>query len=552
MLSIFIMLIVAIAMAAAIGFGILSLIKTAETSLGVQKNQTRLAAVSASIRSYVRTDGDDVLIPIEVTGAPTGSFSATLPSFVPYSTTVWGKPLIYCPVSPSDAIGAGTVTNVIDNDDDEEFDVDYTTEGTVTYISAGAPQTAVLADLRANGVIALILSPGPNSDGNLRCSDVELADDGETVLIDGGSVRTVSDIPAETDGKTFVLDQGSYNGSRKTNASMLIGGFADITSYVRGYGARDVEVILPAQDASSDPVVHYISKEDLSSLLDEMKGRTLRLTGEAGGSTIGVEVLQGEETDKEWEAEVRGKLVVSDVSIEGYEVTAPGVGRTRTIDVGLNVSNGGDLTLENAVISHIRVAGGRAAMNSGAKVRPEYGTSNFEIPLRVEAGSLLIDPEDSLASPFLEAVTATNAILVSGGSTEVKSSFSATLGAATERLFLATDGGRISRASPDVVASVTRAGTTVDEAVPVLSEVVETSNTCADDSESCSIVCPSVSISSSDAARETFVAWGECSSSDGAAISGTVTAADRQSFTCAWQLPAAVVAPTAKAFCEIR
>lgn len=554
MFSIYIMLIVAIAMTAALGFGILSLIKTAETSLGVQKNQTRMATISASIRSYVRTDGDDVLIPIEVNDSPDGNFVARIPGFAPFSTTVWGGEIVYCPVSPSDATGTGTVTNAHPQDDDESYDVDFTTEGTVTYITAGGPATADLTVIRNNGVIAMLLAPGPNSDGGLRCSDVELADDGQTLLISGGSVTVISDIPAETDGKTFVLSSGNYSGSRKVDASMIVGGFSDITSYLEGYGTRDVEIMLPSQDSEETNITHYVSTADLTALLNAAEDKTIRLTGDGAGARLGVDIDDGSEADLEWEAVIKGKLVVSNVEIEGYEVDNSGETpvRTRTADAGLSVAAGGELVTENTSVSHLIVNGGEATLSEGSRIRPEHGTSNFEIPVRVTGGRLVVDPADNATERFLEAVTATNAILVSGGSADFVSSFHALLGSGTERLVLATDGGTISRASPSVTASVTRASVTQTESIPVLPEVVTVDNTCADDDDTCSVMCPDVTISSSDPVRETFLAWGECSSTDGAAIAGTATGADRKSFTCAWQLPAAVEAPTAKAFCEIR
>ena len=182
MLSIFIMLFIAIGVAAGIGYAIVTLISTAQTSLTVQANQVRTQNVSNSIRAGLTVDGTKVLLPVRMDN---GSVIARLPDSSPFSTTTSGADIVFCPAFPNDGSGT-TLVNPLGEDGSEEYEVTTMKLAGKTYATGGH---AVYKDndvkdrLAEMGVIAYLLSPQPNYKHPLECRNVELASDNYTLLV---------------------------------------------------------------------------------------------------------------------------------------------------------------------------------------------------------------------------------------------------------------------------------------------------------------------------------------------------------------------------------
>lgn len=542
MISIFIMIVIAIALSAAAGFGILTLLKGSETALLIQRNQVRIDTVVNSIRSYVRVDGKRVLVPLallDASGGVPAELKTRLPSLSPFTTTTWGAPIVYCPAAPSE-IGAppsGTTSGILVNDlksGTETYDVEITKLGGVAYVSAGGPgDEAFRTLLRDKRIVALVISPDPSGETVPRCEDVSLGSDGATFIADGGSVVAVYDLPRLGDGHVFVLSPNGSLPSGFPAGSNVVRSLIDAATNIRNYRIRDATVFI--KDGSTS-----VPAADLSELVSAASGRSIRLTSNNGGS-LAVEAVSGPEVV----LPIDGTFELSKVSLS-----------SSAADIGFRPVSMGRLVIKDATIGFLRNTGGDVTLRGNVSVSPAHSLTAQQEPISSIGGRVMIDNVPSVVNSAIASV----GVFARGGDVTILGNTNMTL-AAGAKAFRTEMGGRILPTTTDAVVTInTINGTT---SVPIESivtfgtsasegQIVSVSGKgtgrslvfaeqgCADGTPECTASC----------IGESVIAWGECSTSNNSPLSGFGAAPDGRSWTCRWSDPLTGVSPKAKAVCS--
>lgn len=470
MLSIFIMLFVAIGVAAGIGYSIVTLINTAQTSLTVQANQVRLHNVSNSIRAGLTVDGTKVLLPVRMEN---GSVIARLPDSSPFSTTTSGSEIVFCPAFPNDGAGT-TLVNPLGENGSEEFGVTTMPFAGKTYVTGGHPvykDSDVKDRLAEMGVIAYLLSPQPNYKHALECRNVELAPDNYTLLVSGGSVVPIYTITTDARGSVFTLWNGEtvppgYNGSDR-----VVRTFADVAGFINKYSLTDVTVRLPS-------TLPPVALSDFQALMEAGASRTLRLVpgDDAQGKPLDhatLTIVSEEAVDSgNVYFPVKGSLRVDDVNLVGS-----------SFDIALEATASGEVALTDAKLGGLKTSGGRISTSGASVIRSEVGDDTGNNPVYAVGGEIILGPETSIVAPTAVMVFRANAgsIILSQG-LNVATSETAVLAAQQ-------NGGRVVVPVGDqgsAMLSVDRDGVAGTESIVSRSSVTEV---CADGDTYCEAIC---------------------------------------------------------------
>jgi hypothetical protein len=471
MLSIFIMLFVAIGVAAGIGYSIVTLINTAQTSLTVQANQVRLQNVSNSVRAGLTVDGTKVLLPVQMDND--GKAVARLPDSSPFSTTTSGADIVFCPAFPNAGSGT-TLVNPLGADGSEEFEVTKMELAGKTYVTGGH---AVYKDndvkdrLSQMGVIAYLLSPQPNYKHFLECGNVELAPDNYTLLVSGGSVVPIYTITTDARGSVFTLWDGEdvppgYNGSDR-----VVRSFADVASFINKYSLTDVTVRLPS-------TLPTVALSDFQAFMEAGASRTLRLVpgDDAQGTPLEHATLtiasEGAIGSGNVYFPVKGALRVDGVDLKGAG-----------FDIGLEATSSGAVALANAKLGGLKTTGGRISTEGSSVIQSEVGDDTGNNPIHAVGGEIILGPETTVVAPTAVMVFRANAgsIILSQG-LNVSTSETAVLTAQQ-------NGGRVVIPVGDqggALLSVTRDGVTGSESIASRASVSEV---CGFGDTSCEAVC---------------------------------------------------------------
>jgi len=544
MLSIFILIIIAIALCASVGFGILQLIRSSDTTLLVQRNQVRVDTVVNTLRSYIRSDSGRTIVPAAVvsgTGIPS-EIPARVPSIAPFTTTPWGAPLVYCPAAPSEAsTPGGTVVNERDGDS-ETYDVELVEQGGVVYVAAGGPGTSVLRQtLRTRRVVGLVISPNPYSEGVPQCADVELASDGVTFIVPGGSVAVVYDLIGNSVPNELVFSPDGTIPAAAPSGARAVRSIADVVSYFTSYGIRDLSLTFPSG-------VHEVDAEEIADLASATKGKTLRIAGD--GSTE-LRIVFG--------SAPAGNLSVirfdGSVDLDGISLT--GQAGNAGIDVVVAAGPGGKISLRDVSAAGVRNFGGEFALLGTTRLTPTHSADATSEPVVTSGGRVVIETSGIV----INAPSAEVGVLARGGDVTVLSNTAMVLGSENSA-FRAEAGGRILPAFAGLEVEITAGGAT--QSYPIVSAITfgtENGNDpvvsitangvgrtlltsplqiCEDGSANCSAECPENSV----------VAWGECGSDNDHPLAAFSADASGRQWTCRWAAPATVSKPTAKAVCS--
>lgn len=545
MLSIFIMLIIAIGLCAGIGYSILTLIKTGEVSLNIQKNQVRMEVIASAIRSSLVYKDGNVWIPVEMEGSnPEGK----VPSIAPYSTTTYGKNIVYCPISPlaSDA-GSGVAVQMPDGEGAASYPVriesptvsrHYVTAGAPAFVAGVSPDYTgdTLAKLREMNVVALLISPDPNVSTTLSCSSVTLANPDNLIpLISGGSITAVYKSGAALDGSTDETSKKTYlfSGSPAGTQTDYVNFIAAETGQ-SGLPETILDLTETGTGAENDVDA---SLESIGNLATATDGRILRIIGNPAHPAV-IKVL---DADAQGKAEVAfsGDVYMDNVIFEGHRPTGNGL---RAFDVVLAAKNSGRLFLNNVVVDGYHVDGGRIAVTGpDSLIAPEFGAADG--PIVIEGGELSIAEavKDGSAVASVLAPNATTVFSVKGGKLTFEGQPVIVTGE-NAKMVQATGNARIASTQPEVAVQALRGQ------LPITSETVfppqsyTQATTCETGSTDCTASCPA----------GTKVTSGSCSSGDGHALAGFGNAGDA-SYLCSWAAPvpsASPVSPTATAICR--
>lgn len=538
MLSIFIMLFIAIGVAAGIGYAIVTLISTAQTSLTVQANQVRTQNVSNSIRAGLTVDGTKVLLPVRMDN---GSVIARLPDSSPFSTTTSGADIVFCPAFPNDGSGT-TLVNPLGEDGSEEYEVTTMKLAGKTYATGGH---AVYKDndvkdrLAEMGVIAYLLSPQPNYKHPLECRNVELASDNYTLLVSGGSVVPIYTITTDARGSVFTLWNGEdvppgYNGSDR-----VVRTFADVASFINKYSLTDVTVRLPS-------TLPPVALSDFQAFLEAGASRTLRIVpgDDNQGKPLDHAKLTIVSIDENGLKEpvnsanvyvpVKGSLRVDDVDVVGSG-----------FDIALEATSSGEVALNDAKVNGLKTNGGRISATGISTIRAEVGDDTGNNPVYAVGGEIILGPETSVVAPTAFVVFRANAgsIILSQGLNVATSE--------TAVLVAQQNGGRVVVPVVDqanATLSVSRDGVGGPESIATKATVKEV---CGDGDALCEAVCTGgrvpVSGSCSNDSGTPLVSFGPVER-----FNGNGDPLPPNSYGCEFAAMPPVSNPKATAVCEFR
>lgn len=528
MIAIFIIIIMAIALIGAAGYGIMTLMDSSGIAINIQRNTVRLDIISASIRAGLRIEDGQVLIPVSA-----DLKTRLTPAIAPYSKTTWGKDIVYCPISPINAAGA---TELLGSGD---YEVSITTIGGLPYVS-GSNLTfgdgAKLADIRNRHIVALLISPDMNGSGDApACSQVTYDIATSTFSVTGGDVLAVSDVQSEGRGygRVFVIDP---TGPIPPGA-IAINSVESAASFIVNYGLPDATIKLKSGE-------NEITEVGFNALQTAIAGRTLRIEGDADGTSfLRINYTSGSENHRSMN--VNGNLELTRVSLKGF------VGAAAAIDVVGQVGPAGILSMRDSSLGGLRVSGGKTALGVGATIMPSHSSPIMLEPISVSGGQLFLQGN---GTNVVASSTAPVGVKVYGGDAAVAGPISMGL-VVDGKPFETFGGGRVMAAASNASVSVNGgaseaivAGMTFSEKVAVSGAGVKRNLVtagalaCAEGTTSCQATCQA----------DAILAWGECGSADGGPLSGFGANDEGTAWTCRWPTPAVVESlRTVKAVCSV-
>lgn len=494
MITIIILLIIAIGLIAGLGFAALSLIKSSEAYLSVQKDQGRAANIVASIASAVDFQNGSLLIPVDI--GPDGPL-ALVPSHGPFKKNNSGTSISFCPVGKTDHTGA---TKMVENGSPTaSYSVELTEKPAGSgnwYVSSGAPAIAVddLQTLRDKGVVAYIITPGPNTDTVLPCASAYIPDgtDSELVILaDGGSVTPV-----------LVMDD-----ELKVGQHLSVGNAHSAPGNAKNFSTID-DAISYAETLDLLHTTIWVSPSSTATLTAIQKlssgfeGKTVILKG-AGATDVSVTPAGTAD-------------VATNLSIDGVNMNAGG-------SLTLNARPDADLHISNSNIGGIENTGGRVTLQS-ATIQTASGSTSAA--LYIDGGTTFIDGSSAINAP-----TAIAAISMNGGTLDVSGTPEVTISVAADLIIRSGETKTTGEGF-----NVNRAGSV---AIEGFRETVE--NTCSDGDTDCTATC--------NLSRQPV--RGECSSANRHPMSGFGIVGN--GYACAWTGPInaqTVASPKAVVECE--
>lgn len=253
MIALLIIVIVTISLVAGIGYGIFSLIKSGEVSLGIQKTQTLMLQMSHMIGSKLQSDGGRILIPVELAN---GGVTNEVPSFVPLRLTAYNKKITYCAVAPTGAAGAYVTSSLNGRD--------YVSEGAPLHV---APET--ITAMRNAGVVAYLLAPAPNTERDLVCNEIYLGTQGTfNILADGGFA-------------TPIFGDAHSNGSATWKMNFDVASDDDLTDAL-----SSISYNKPAESTINLTTDVNVTTNEINNVTNQLDGRRVTIVNKDGTSRL--------------------------------------------------------------------------------------------------------------------------------------------------------------------------------------------------------------------------------------------------------------------------
>lgn len=524
MISIFILLFIAVAILAGLGFATVTLISSTQSSLTVQQNQVRLDSVAGSLRNAMSADADGILLPVAT------DISARLPTLALYSKTTNGKDIVFCPAF-SAAGSTSTMTNSLADGSSETFQVDTKMIDSMPYVYRGHAAVAenVLTRLNEMGVVAYMISPQPNYGGNIKCGDVSLASDNFTLLVDGGTVYPVTKTVMSASNSVFVLSPDGSKPSPFNGTDRIVKTIPDVTQMIDAYGLKDVTIKFTG--SGNVPFV------DFQSLLVAAKGATLRVQPFSAGQ-VSINLGADPASVPGLEAYLRayGTLDLHNVSLIGKDASY----LTSSFDIGLDAGPSSNVILSQSSLAALRSSGGRLS-DEGSVLHPSFGSSSVLYPVVAHGGQVILD------GTFIDDMSANTVFSADGGRVELSPSVKASVSSAS-LLNSARHSGSVSifgstlTSAAEPTIAVDRNDGTGYQATPLLSGRRVVTKVCGDGQVSCAASCDT---------GETAIA-GSCSSTSSTSLISSGVSSDLSSFQCGFSTLPLTTSPIATAVCENR
>lgn len=498
------------ALIAVLGYNLVTINQAFNISATIQQNQSRVQVVTSSVRTALTVIDGKVAVPISA------GLTTTVPDVAPFRTSANGTPYVYCPILPSATTGDISLQNASAS---ESYAVETSERNGMTYAIAGRPGGTDDGKITDLGIVAYVLTSQPNNTSPLRCADVKVAGDGTTLLVQGGSVAAIYDNPVNADGASFVVAPDGSRPSSATTSDRVARGIADVVDYVNHYDINDVRIRVFGGET--------FSSAEMEQLFMAAHGRTIRFQGPAGVRAA-LTVTEETAVGNLQEFVTRGRSVFTNVTLHG----------SSGADVSLASSPGGVLMLDNAQVARVRSNGGEVVLTGASRVTPVASPVALAHPVVADGGKIVFDVVDASAAPSILSQSSASVFQAVGGDVVIKSSIHAVAGSAAE-LFSQSRGGDLKVTSDTAEMLIDRGNGFAAEEYSVLQRV---SVSCADGDASCTASCP--------AAKR--VAWGECGSSNQAALSGFSVDATGGEYTCEWAQMTLALAPKAAVVCQPR
>lgn len=349
MIGIFVLAVVVVAIVAAVGYGLVSEIRTSEIVSLAGRNAPRMdAAVSALSASARQLSGGQPVVPAPASDA---SGRAVLPAWVSSDVaTPWGVPYGYCPYAVPDRTDLQSTPAQAQGGQGERRDI-----ATVPLNAEGSDQPFVVVGERvprsdddpgAPKVAAFLLSPAPGAS--------EVPDCG-AVVWKGGRFRVAGSVPGivsvlsterlrdGASGLGAVLRWASPTGTGDGRSKGAAAPLSTILSEWRS--VRPTRAVVRLVGAGP----HLVSVDDLS------------LAARGGGREGTLEIV----SDQDGRALLAGPPSGGRLDV-GVDLSLSRVGFSNAL--GISVRSGGRLTAVGTVLKHLLLDGGDAVLGPGSGI----------------------------------------------------------------------------------------------------------------------------------------------------------------------------------------
>jgi hypothetical protein len=371
MIGIFILAVVVVAIVAAVGYGLISEIRTSEIVSMAGRNAPRMdAAVSALAASARALSGGQPVVPAPAADA---SGRAILPNWVSTDgATPWGVSYGYCPYAVPDRPDLQSTTAQAVGGQGERRDI-----STVPLSAEGADRPYVVVgqraprpddDAGAPAVAAFLLSPVPGA------SDVP---DCGSVVWRGGRYRIAGSVP----GIVSVLTPERLRDAATGLGAVLRWASPTGTGDGRSKGSAAPLSTILAEWRSTRPTravvrlvgvgPHLVGADDLS------------MTARGGGREGSLELV----SDQSDRAALAGPSAGGRLQI-GVDLSITGVAFANAL--GVAVRPGGRLNATGSVLKHLLLDGGDAVLGVGSSIVLDPSLDPGAAA-RVRGGTLLVE-----------------------------------------------------------------------------------------------------------------------------------------------------------------
>lgn len=473
MIALLIIVIVTISLAAGIGYSIFSLIKSGEVSLGIQKTQAQMLQMSHMIGGSLQTHDGKIMIPVELAN---GAVSNEVPSFIPFRRTAYDKKITYCAVAPTGAQGAYAFEAANGRD--------YITEGAPPSL---APET--LTAIRSANVVAYLLAPAPNTEGDLVCNEVSLATNGTfNLLANGGFAVPIF-------------------GTVKGNTTIDVNSAEELTDALNNI----------AYNRPSDSTINLktdvnVTTNEINNVTNQLDGRRISIVNKGGSSNLN---FTGTATPLEITGGVKFENVKMTGSVPTLEVKPKGVLEVINSEVGPITNDLGTVLIgENSFV---------------------YGTATAS-PVSIAGGDVKIHQTATVAPLVAPVFKINGGMLYVSGRPNIMITASSSVNDFARETVSVTGGGRIEGNQNDITFAITGSATPS----VTLSPLPEVSNSCsgAECVATCSAYGPTAKVIA-----------GSCAAAGSEPLVGTKLDRDAQSYSCTWAINPSAGSHRATAIC---
>ncbi|HAU29507.1 MAG TPA: hypothetical protein DCW68_05280 [Rhodospirillaceae bacterium] len=374
MITVVLYALIAIGLAGAAGYAVMSFFEASQTTTHVQENMSRMETVVSTLRANLRAVAMDGVALPPMGDTPVGDYTG-VPGWIGVpDRTPWNVRYAYCPYSPDTALSGVMESVVMPDGDSYEVNLQTAGDGRDYVLRSESPTISGLPS--GAGILALVVSSGPKSPIPPSCADVRY-ENGQFVVA-GGSVKAVTTgiaftqkVFSSTSKVTLYVDAaGTGQGSSSADPADL----ATAISIWQTVHPRVMEIVMA-------PGVYALAATDLSpsSVLPE-DAATLVLRDDTASRADTVLTLSGASGNP-----IPAQLFVRNITIAGEALTIQGHG----------------LVAENAILPPVVVNGGSIDVLGMVDFVSDAGPA-----LDIRGATLFVPPGSVLSATVPSGATA--------------------------------------------------------------------------------------------------------------------------------------------------